>query len=1028
MTGQRSRQTALLSGGAAFAMLAAMPALAQTQSQTDEEGATVIEEVVVTGSRIRRSPLNTTQPVLNLSEEDFEKSGLTNIGDFLQQLPQSGGTFNRQFNNSGNFGFPPDGGGIGAGSIQADLRNLGPKRVLVLVDGQRWVNETSASGVSAAVDLGTIPSNAISRVEVLQDGASAIYGSDAIGGVINIITKKDFEGFEANAYGGLFLNEGDGETQEYNLSWGTSGERTRIFFDLTYNKSQAVRAPDRRISAFPTPGVGACTPFCSSGTPQGRFIFNTLDDNGNFIQQVDDMGDPLFNDMGDPIFVTADITLNNGAVNTIGNLAAFDPRNPGSLDFNGFDTSDRFNFAQFNLVQTPNQRVSFFSNIEHDLTDNIKFEVKAVFNNRESVNQAAPEPLFIGPDAGNGNLMDTISVDATNPFNPFGFSLFAEGPNPNFVFAGRRPIEAGPRIFKQNVDTWYVNGGLSGDYELGERQFYWDFHVIWSESQANQRKFGAFNSAKLKQALGPIDECVVNDADGDNIDDLTGCTPFNFFGGQGPNGEGTITQDMLDFVGFVQKDESQSELFDVNFNVSGDLFKLPAGWLSFAAGYEHRKREGFFQPDAVVVAGESAGVPSQPTEGSFNVDEFYGELRLPLLADLPAVQMLEASFAVRYTNHSVTVNDEIFKAGVNWRITDDLLVRGNFAEGFRSPGIGELFGSQARFDATLQDPCSDFLGLNGGDPAPQNIIDNCIALGVPADGSFQQFNSQISATVGGNPALEPESSDNWTISGVYSPQWAAELPGVADITVELTYWNIDLSGAIQPIDQDVKLQGCVATLDPVLCDGISRSGGGAINQLNLQLQNIGGIETDGLDITFDYNSPQTDFGQFHVGAKATWVNSFEESFPTEDGFTVVERVGTEQGDPEKGWPRWQVRSDFDWVYETLSVNFTLRYLSGLDETCPENLFGVPAGNIADLSSLCSNPDAGINRLGNRLYGDLQATWRPAFLDENFDLTIGVNNLFDTDPPECLSCALNGFDATLFSVPGQFGFIRLTFRQ
>lgn len=242
----------LMGSSAAMAIAATAPAMAQQQSDSDE---TVIEEVIVTGSRIRRSPLNSAQPIVNLSSEDIDKSGLTNVGDFLQRLPQSNGTFNSKFNNSGNFGFPPDGGGIGAGSTQADLRGLGPKRVLVLVDGQRWVNETSGSGVSSAVDLGTVPTNAIERIEVLQDGASAIYGSDAIAGVINIITKRDLDGFEASAYGGMFLNEGDGETQEYSLSFGTQGERTRMFFDLTYNKASAVRATDRDIATFPTPGV-----------------------------------------------------------------------------------------------------------------------------------------------------------------------------------------------------------------------------------------------------------------------------------------------------------------------------------------------------------------------------------------------------------------------------------------------------------------------------------------------------------------------------------------------------------------------------------------------------------------------------------------------------------------------------------------------------------------------------------------------------------------------------------------------------
>lgn len=985
---------ALMSGCAGFALLTGGAAEAQ---QTPMQGEGVIEEVVVTGSRIRRSQLNSPQPIVNLDSEDIDKSGLTNVGDFLQRLPQSQGTFNSKFNNSGNFGFPPDGGGIGAGSVQADLRGLGPKRVLVLVDGQRWVNETSGSGVSSAVDLGTVPTNAIDRIEVLQDGASAIYGSDAIAGVINIITKRDLDGFEASAYGGMFLNEGDGETQEYSLSFGTQSERTRMFFDFTYNRASSVRATDRSISTFPTPGVGACTPGCSSGTPQGRFDFAT--------GGLDSDGKPII----------ARITLNDGATNTLGNLATFDPNNPGSLDFHNFTNTDRFNFAQFNLVSTPNKRVSFFSNIEHDLTDSITFEMKAVFNNRESTNQAAPEPLFIGPDAGNGNLMDTIGIDATNPFNPFGMTLDADS---GFQFAGRRPLEAGPRIFKQNVDTWYINGGLKGDFELQNRNFYWDMHATFSESRGSQRKFGAFNSAKLKQALGPLDECV--DGDGNSIN---GCVPFNFFGGQGPDGTGSITQEMLDFVTFVQKDESESELFDFTANISGDLFELPGGWVAFAGGYEHRRREGFFQPDAVVVAGESAGVPSTPTQGSFNVDELYGEIVVPILSDMPVAKYLEASFAARYSDYSTFGGSTTIKAGLNWRVTEDFLVRGSYTEGLRAPGIGELFGSAARFDATLEDPCSDFLGTTGNAASAQ-IQANCIALGVPADGSFEQFNPQISATVGGNMALDPETSDSWSISSVYSPQWASNIAGVDRMTFEMSYWNIDISKAIQAIAPQVKLTGCIETLDPVLCSGITRTNNGIINGFNIRLQNIGGIKTDGVDFAFNYDSPDTDFGRFHLGLMATWVNKYNESFTIAAGTTTVKQLGREQGDPEKGWPEWRMSANLDWMFKTVTVTFSARYIDGISELCPEALFGVSAGGIADLSTLCSDPANATNKLGSRIYGDLQATWRPEMFDDRIGFTLGINNIFQTDPPACVSCALNGFDATLYDVPGRFGYAQI----
>ncbi|MDH3751567.1 MAG: TonB-dependent receptor plug domain-containing protein, partial [Gammaproteobacteria bacterium] len=509
-------------------------AQAQETAAADE----ALEEVVVTGSRIRQSPLEESSPILQISEQDIDRSGLTSIGDYLQRLSASGGALNTRFNSSGNFGFPPDGGGIGAGASQVDLRFLGSKRTLVLVDGVRWVNGSSASGVSSAVDLNTIPTGIIDRIEVLEDGASSIYGSDAISGVVNIITKKDFDGFEISAYTGAY-DEGDGETQEYSISLGSVTDRSSTFLNIGFTDSQEIRARDRRQSSTPIPfvttGQGG-----SSGTPQGRFFFN------------------------DPNTGTdVDCTINDGVIG----MPFYDPLDPCGAgdDFHPFTTADRFNFSQFNLVLTPSERTNIYGQAQYDIADNVQFYAKALFNNRQSKNQAAPEPLFIGSDAGNGNLMDTISIDVTNPYNPFGFSINAED---QLYFMGRRPIEGGPRIFEQNVDTFYVGGGFTGEFEAADRPFYWDINFATSQNRADQIKRGGYNSARLKRALGPIADCT-----GD-------CVPFNFFGGQG-NGDGTITQDMLDYVGFIQKDVSEQELFLATANITGDLFEMPAGMLAF---------------------------------------------------------------------------------------------------------------------------------------------------------------------------------------------------------------------------------------------------------------------------------------------------------------------------------------------------------------------------------------------------------------------------------------------------------------
>ncbi|HYD38453.1 MAG TPA: TonB-dependent receptor plug domain-containing protein, partial [Allosphingosinicella sp.] len=423
-------------GGASLALataLVAAPALAQpSTTQPDEplpeqaatQAAQGDQDIVITGSRIRRNPLDQDQPVTFVDEEDIARTGLTSAADVIQRLPSSGGALNSRFNNSGNFGNPPDGGGVGAGSAEVDLRYLGSKRVLVLVDGLRYVNGASASGVPGATDLNSIPESMIERIEVLQDGASAIYGSDAIAGVVNIITRKEQDGIRASAQYGI-TNEGDGETYNLQLSWGMKTDSgLSVVVGGNYVKQDSISSADREISLFPTPGATACDNTCSSGTPNGRFIL-----------------------------LGQDLTL----------IAPVIGRNPTVADFRPFaGAPDRFNFAPFNFIQTPLERYGAFFNIRQEV-GNVAFSVKGVWNQRNSKNQAAPLPLFVGPDAGNGNLLDTITIDATNPFNPFG-TLRGDDPTTagvneaTYAFIGRRVVEGGPRRYNQEVDTYYVTG------------------------------------------------------------------------------------------------------------------------------------------------------------------------------------------------------------------------------------------------------------------------------------------------------------------------------------------------------------------------------------------------------------------------------------------------------------------------------------------------------------------------------------------------------------------------------------------
>ena len=956
------------------ALLATVCVLQATCIQAAEDA---VEEVIVTGSRIRQNPVERTAPVQTATAADIERAGEVSVADYLQRLPISGSAINRTNNASGNLGFPPDGGGIGAGSSEIDLRYLTSKRVLVLVDGKRWIRGSSASGVSGAVDLNTVPTAAIERLEILQDGASAIYGSDAIAGVVNIITRTPEEGFELETNQGGY-DEGDGYTQDYSLTLGARGERAGGFVTMAYTRQDAVFAGDRELSAVVEPGAPPGTSG-SSGTPQGRFIY--LDPRGD----VDGDGEPDL----------VDVTLNDGVVNDGVTLPVFDPNNPASGDFHAFGTADRFNFQPFNYLVTPSRRVNLFGKTDYELGEGTTFTLTASFTNRESSNQAAPNPLFMGSDAGAGFFMDNMFISADNPYNPFGIDLEGrpvdQGGLGNLITIGRRPLEAGPRIFEQRVNSWIVSGTLDGEFEFAERSMFWDVSLNWGRNDASQKGRNIFHARKLALALGDPAACAA----------VPGCVPFNVFGGQGPNGEGSITQEMLDFVTFTQNDQSEQELNDVTANLSGDLFDLPAGAFAYALGFEYRKETGSFTPDSVAQAGETADVPASPTEGEVKVNELYLELRAPLLSEAPFADQLELSAAVRSSDYDNIGRDEVFRGGVYWRPLPDVSFRASYSEGFRAPNIGELFNTGSRFDSNIVDPCA-----SENNPSGQ-ILANCQALGVP--GTFTQLNQQISVQTGGNPDLTPETSETIALGFAYSPSWAQSSSWASEFTIDVNYYDIELEDAIQALRAQDQLDNCVSSLDPIFCGGIVRGPGGAIIAFANQLTNIGRIETDGFDWTITYVTPELGFGTLRFQWANTYLNSYEEFTPGPEGDIVTERAGTELGSPMRGYVKYKSTLATDWLFGDFVTSLTVRYLDDLEEDCP---LAAPLS-----ATLCTTPDS--NVLDEKFYVDVRLGWSPEFFDNRTEFAIGVQNLLDEEPDVCRTCDLGNMDGTIYPIPGRF---------
>ena len=934
-----------LYGTAAFAV--ATPVLAQEDTEQ-------LETITVVGSRIKRTDIETSQPVFVIEREDLQKTGLTSVGDILQDLTTNGAALNTTFNNGGN------------GETQVDLRNLSSNRTLVLVNGRRWV-----TNLGGAVDLNTIPISIIERVEVLKDGASAIYGSDAIAGVVNITTRDTYDGAEASAYLGE-NEEGDGRTELYDFTIGSSTDRASVVLNASYAKVEPIIAADREISQVPLFGfngnnvnVGA-----SSTTPFGRFGFSA---NGG--------------------------RLPNGAPGT----ATLIPGRPGTAagDFRPFDVNvDGYNFAPDNYLVTPQERTGVYVQGRYQITDNITFNTAMVYNERRSEQQLAAVPFVFGT-AGSG--LNRFTIPANALYNPFGVDVTRA------QFRNQTQF----RNFNQDVDTFYFSGGLEGSFDLADRNFSWDVNYLYTDNELRNLNNGQFNINKLAQGLGPsFLDANGTPTCGTPAAPIAGCVPINIFGG--PDG---FTREMVDFAGFTEQDNIYKKTYDYTANLTGDLFELPAGPLGFAAGYEYRRESGYDQPDALTASGASTGNIRQPTEGGFALDEFYAEFNIPILKDLAFAEIFEISIAARYSDYSNFGDTTNPKFGFRWKPFTDLLVRGNYAEGFRAPSISELFTGQSDNFPTVFDPCSASQQPTG------EVLARCRSGfgGVgPTPVGYEQTNNQIRVTVGGNPELGAETATSKTLGLVYSPSWAEGLD------IYLDWYNIAVENAIAIRSAQFVLDDCYVTGNLGSCALVTRQASGDVLDLFSGTQNlIGGVETEGYDLTVDYKF-DTEFGKFRINWDTAYLSYYGDVGQPDAGDTLSD--GTISGGNFSGtsfdrlnlYSRIKSNVTTNWQLGDWSANLTARYISGADEDCSlPVIFGQP--------ELCSDPDvedpqfggAPTNHFDNTWYFDAQVSWDSPW---NARITGGIRNLFDEDPPVSFSNFANSFDPN-YDVPGRFWYVQ-----
>ena len=907
------------------ALTLAAPVVANAQ----DTAATNLDRIEVTGSRIRSVDVETSQPVLVLTREDIQKQGVTSVADVLTRVSANGAGSNTTFNNGGD------------GSATVSLRNLGSSRTLVLVNGRRWV-----SGLSGSVDLNTIPSAVVERIEVLKDGASSIYGSDAIAGVVNVITRSNFEGAEFNGYVGQY-GEGDGQRTSFDATVGVDGERGNLVFGLSRTQEDAVMAGDRAISAVPYYGYGSST--FSSYSASGRI------NAGNGWQ------------------VLPDTAKGSGvASNPYYALNQFVPYTTSAYGYN---------YAKDNYLITPQKRSALYAQGSYDLTDNVRFKVDALFNHRRSAQRLAGFPLA---SVNTGVLMSGESY-----FNPYNTLYGGDGRDVNW---SHRLTEMA-RLYEQDDKTQHIYAGLEGDFEWADRQFTWDAGYSFNKTDQTETQFGDANLITLGNSLGKSG--VVNgvvrclDASGGVID---GCVPFNPL-----SPAGAIPKDQLDYILFTAHNTYQYRNESITANLSGDLFELPAGIVGFAAGYEHRKESGFSSPDALIASGNTSGNAFTPTAGGYSLDDYYLEVAVPLLKDVPGADLLELSVAGRYSDYSTFGDTVNSKFGLKWKPTENLLVRASYATGFRAPSISNLYlGASDSFD-TYSDPCS----ANAAGFAA--VAAACRAGGVPA-GFVAEYNSSTGNsgqtiypfTNTSNKGLKPETADNYTLGFVYSPSWA---PG---LDISLDWWKIELQDSISSPSANYILEQCYEKGNSSYCDLVTRNATGLITQLIIQPMNFGEQRLEGYDLAIKYRLPETSIGKFAISLDSTYVSVRETKVDEDSGWESSNGIYWQ-------WdPNWRVRgsASLDWSYGDFSASWTTRYYSSLKDY---EWGDDGAGNY--------------NHVAATAFHDLQVSYA---LPWNATIRLGANNLMDKDPPVIMGAFANSFDPQ-YVIPGRYTYLQYTQR-
>jgi len=917
------------------------------QETAQEEKATTLDKIEVTGTRIKRVDIETASPVFTMDKEAIDATGAVTIGDFLQETPAvSGAATNPQVNN---------GGGTGAATVS--LRGLGSARTLLLVNGRRLVTN----------DVNAIPINMVERVEVLKDGASAIYGSDAIGGVVNFILRKDFDGAIFSATTGV-SSRSDAAQTGASLTFGTTSDKGSLIVGLNYDKQEEVRSSDRDHSkAQLYYYYGEVIELGSSRVPNGRWVVP---------RSVASAGGA---DLSACAGTSANVPLirkDGASGSSISDFRCF---------IGGGANNDAYNFQVANINLTPQERIGMFVNGSYQLTDNIEAYVEGFFHNTTSNFEIAAEPFDGRPSQAN------VPISASNLYNPFGVD----------IIDGRlRLVNVGNRTEEFETTRFQSTIGFKGSF--GDSSWSWDLGYLYGQEKQTSEAHGELFRSKLAAALGPsmIDPATGNPicvtTPGNAATAISGCVPVNFFG-PAP-APGTAEFNALQAIAPFFHDRTDSDLKVYYANVSGDLFEMPAGAAQLAVGLESTKETLDFQPDALrqlnPITGEcdTTGNCSSGVVGSLSRDEIYAELYLPILSDVAFADRLSVTLGSRYSDYSAFGETTNSKIGLEWKPFKDLLIRGTFAEVFRSPTIGDLFSPISESADTFLDPC------NGTTTNPNNACEN-----VPLDGSFSQTDSQLNAQVGGNPDLKPEEGWVRTIGFVYSPSYVENLSFTVDM------WTVKLEDNIGALGASNILQACYNSGN--FCDRFERDSAGEVAFVDNRLSNPGRVDTKGVDFSVKYALRDTPWGTFRASLDTTYTARYDRAVIVEGvGLVDFDDFAGEFAEASSGgeghFARWRGLGNLSWSMGDWSANYTTRYIHHVDEQAKYS-----GGLIVGATEL---------RVPSVTYHDLEASYRFA---PNIKVSLGVDNFTDETAPVVYGGFNGSTDMRTYDVVGRFYWAR-----